>query len=163
MQGLKSVSALPWCQNHKGRLYSFEEYLEQIKSFHGHVAPGVVIGGKMTDMALTSLPQGILFDAICETGNCLPDAIQLLTPCTVGNGWLKIVPLARFGLALYDKYEGRGIRIALDTEKLKTWSEISAWFFKLKPKSEQNSVLLMEQIREAGDDLFQKQEVEIAL
>jgi formylmethanofuran dehydrogenase subunit E len=27
--------------------YSFEEYLHLVKSFHGHLAPGLIIGGLM--------------------------------------------------------------------------------------------------------------------
>jgi formylmethanofuran dehydrogenase subunit E len=60
-----------------------------VKSFHGYVAPGVVLGGVMVDLARRQLPPEVLFDAVCETRHCLPDAVQLLTPCTLGNGWLK--------------------------------------------------------------------------
>jgi formylmethanofuran dehydrogenase subunit E len=45
----------------------------------------------MTDLACRHLPADGLFDAISETPKCLPDAIQLLTPCTIGDGWLTIV------------------------------------------------------------------------
>ena len=65
--------------------YAFDEFLQLIKSFHGNVAPGVVIGGIMVEMARGLLPAEILFDAVCETRNCLPDAVQLLTPCTIGQ------------------------------------------------------------------------------
>ena len=41
--------------------YSFEEYIEMVKSFHGHVAPGLVIGGFMVDLALKNLPEGEFF------------------------------------------------------------------------------------------------------
>ena len=60
--------------------YGFEDYLGLVKAFHGNVAPGLVIGGFMVDLAQRRLPAGVLFDAICETRNCLPDAVQLLTP-----------------------------------------------------------------------------------
>src|SRR4030042_1863444 len=66
--------------------YTFEEYFERVQSFHGFAAPGVVIGGFMVDLAYQHLPEDRLFDAICETAKCLPDAIQLLTSCTVANG-----------------------------------------------------------------------------
>ena len=151
-----------WCQNHEGILYSFDDFLKRIHSFHGHVAPGVVIGGAMVHKALSLMPKGILFDVICETFNCLPDAVQLLTPCTVGNGWLKVYDFGRFAITLYDKYEGKGIRVFMDPEKAKDWSEIRNWYLKLIPKREQNSSLLMEQIRRAGTGILGWQEVEIA-
>ncbi|HNQ47588.1 MAG TPA: formylmethanofuran dehydrogenase subunit E family protein [Syntrophorhabdus sp.] len=56
--------------------YTFEEYTEIVKKFHGAAAPGVLIGGFMVDAAIRNLPDGILYDAICETKSCLPDAIS---------------------------------------------------------------------------------------
>lgn len=130
--------------------YSFEEFLDAVESFHGYKAPGVVIGGIMVDFAMQQLPATILFDAISETTYCLPDAVQLLTPCTTGNGWLKVFNLGRYAVSLYDKYNGSGIRVFVDSQKIKVFSEIHTWFFKLKPKKEQDDKLLMTQIREAG-------------
>jgi formylmethanofuran dehydrogenase subunit E len=141
--------------------YSFDEFVALVRSFHGHAAPGVLIGGFMVDLALRNLPEGELFDAFCETPKCLPDAIQLLTPNTVGNGWLKVLNFGRYALSFYEKYEGVGIRVFLDPSKLESWSEIKNWFFKLKPKKEQNSQLLQDQIREAGFELYGLQHVEI--
>ena len=47
--------------------YTIEDYMSLIKSFHGNAAPGLIIGGFMVDLAQKHLPEGILFDAICET------------------------------------------------------------------------------------------------
>ena len=130
--------------------YTYEEFLDAVESFHGYRAPGVVIGGIMVDFAMQKLPSNTLFDAISETTYCLPDAIQLLTPCTTGNGWLRVFNLGRYALSLYDKYQGNGFRVFVDTQKIQAFSEINTWFFKLKPKKEQDDKLLMTQIREAG-------------
>jgi formylmethanofuran dehydrogenase subunit E len=134
--------------------YSFEEFLQLVKSFHGHAAPGVVIGGIMVEAARRQLPAEVLFDALCETRNCLPDAIQLLTPCTIGNGWLKVVNLDRFALTLYDKYQGEGVRVFLDPAKVAGWPEINTWYRKLKPKREQDPARLREEIKNAGTDIL---------
>jgi formylmethanofuran dehydrogenase subunit E len=141
--------------------YSFEEYLLLVKSFHGHIAPGLVIGGFMVDLARRRLPPGVLFDAICETRACLPDAVQLLTPCTVGNGWLKVINLGRFAVNLYDKYEGGGVRVWLDAAKVADWPEINTWYLKLKPKAEQDTELLVAQMREAGPQILSWRTVKI--
>jgi formylmethanofuran dehydrogenase subunit E len=130
-----------------------EQYLRLVRSFHGYTAPGVIIGGFMVNLGKRNLPEGTLFNAICETSVCLADAIQLLTPCTIGNGWVKIINLGRFALSLYDKDQGNGFRVFLDPKKLDNWPEIKGWFFKLKPKAEQNMELLMTQIKEAGETL----------
>jgi formylmethanofuran dehydrogenase subunit E len=131
--------------------YSFDEYVEQAKKFHGHAAPGLILGGIMVEAARRRLPQGILYDAVVETKNCLPDAVQMLTPCTVGNGWLRVLDLGRFALALFDKHEGDGFRVALDPECLEAFPEIAAWLFKRKPKREQDSKRLLAEIRAAGE------------
>jgi len=138
---------------------TFDEYIEMIKAFHGHVAPGVVLGGFMVDLAYRNLPQGEYFDAISETRSCLPDAIQLLTPCTVGNGWLRIIDLGRFALSLFEKYRGNGVRVYVDSQKLDDWPELKAFFFKLKPKKEQDFEVLMGEISLAHTSIFGVQKV----
>lgn len=141
--------------------YTFEEYTEIVKKFHGAAAPGVLIGGFMVDAAIRNLPDGILYDAICETKSCLPDAIQLLTPCTTGNGWLTVIHLGLFALTLYDKSTCLGVRVFLDPEKVESWKEIKAWFFKIKSKKEQVLELINKEIEAAGTTILSAQKVEI--
>ncbi len=141
--------------------YSYEEYLNQVKAFHGNLAPGLIIGGFMVDLAMKNRPEGEFFDAICETPVCLPDALQILTPCTFGNGWLSVAPFGKFAVTLYEKYNGKGIRVYLDMEKLKAWPEIRDWYLKKKKKHEQNPELLLAQIKEAGHGLLSIQNVQV--
>ncbi len=129
--------------------YSFDEYMELVRSFHSHAAPGVLIGGFMVDLAYRHLPREAVADALCETPKCLPDAIQILTPCTVGNGWLKVVNLGRFALSLYNKQNGEGVRVSVNSSAIGKWPEIRDWFFKLKPKEEQDKEALVARIEEA--------------
>jgi formylmethanofuran dehydrogenase subunit E len=137
----------------KTSAFNIDEYMHRVRSFHGHAAPGVIIGGFMVHLALTRIPEGVLFDAICETPACVPDAIQLLTPCTVGNGWLKIINLGRFALSLYDKQHGNGFRVFIEPGRLEKWPEIKAWFFKLKSRKEQSHEEILAQIKEAGVEI----------
>ncbi len=141
--------------------YSYEEYIHLVKSFHGTLAPGLLIGGFMVDLAMKHLPEGEFFDAVCETPVCLPDAVQILTPCTIGNGWLSVVSFGKFAITLYEKYGGRGVRVYLDTGKLNQWPEIRDWYLKKKKKNEQNSELLFAQIKDAGHGLFSIQHVQV--
>lgn len=141
--------------------YSYEEYVHLVQSFHGTLAPGLLIGGFMVDLAMKNLPEGEFFDAVCETPVCLPDAIQILTPCTVGNGWLSVVPFGKFAVTLYEKYGGKGVRVFLDTKKLDAWPEIRDWYLKKKKKKDQDSEKLFAQIKEAGHNLFGIQHVEV--
>ena len=141
--------------------FEIERFCGQVEAFHGYIAPGVVVGGFMVNLAKSYMPAGVLFDAISETASCLPDAIQLLTPCTTGNGWLRIFDFGRYAVTLYNKKGGRGFRVFLVPERIHEQSEIGAWFFKLKPKDEQNTELLMAQIKSAGETLCAVQPVQV--
>jgi formylmethanofuran dehydrogenase subunit E len=137
------------------------EFLERALSFHGCAAPGLVIGAVMVDLAMEQIPPSVLYDAICETFSCLPDAVQLLTPCTVGNGWLRVFDMGRYAVSLYDKYKGDGIRVYLDPEKMRRWEEIETWFFKRKPKREQDKERLLAQLWAANRNILTMQPVRI--
>lgn len=141
--------------------YTFEAFLQRAAEFHGHASPGLILGGYMVEEAKRHLPEDTIFDALSETTKCLPDSIQLLTPCTIGNGWLKIVNLGRFALALYDKYTGAGARIYLEPAKLSHWPEIETWLFQLKPKKEQDLKLLLQEIRQAGSTICGLERVQL--
>jgi formylmethanofuran dehydrogenase subunit E len=141
--------------------YSLEDYIRIVKEFHGSLAPGLLIGGFMVDLALKNLPEGEFFDAISETKTCLPDAIQLLTPCTIGNGWLRVMNFSRFAISLYEKNRGEGTRVFVDSSKIEKWPEVKNWFYKLKPKKEQDYKLLLAQIKEAGAGLCSMKKIKI--
>ncbi len=148
----------------KNGYITVDEYLKMVQSFHSYAAPGVVIGGFMVNLAFKNLKgKDVLLDAVAETEKCLPDSIQLLTPCTVGNGWLKVFNLGRFALTLYDKNTGNGVRVCVNPDKLEKWPELKDWFFKNKPKKDQNTDLLMQQILEAGDSICDYKKVKVDL
>lgn len=139
--------------------YSLDEYLKMIEKFHGHPAPGLLIGGFMVDLAVRNRPAGDFYDVLCETAVCLPDAIQILTPCTYGNGWLKVVDIGRFALTMFEKRTGEGVRVYLDASRLDAWPEVKNWFLKLKPKQEQEKEKLLQDITTAGTGLLGMQRV----
>jgi formylmethanofuran dehydrogenase subunit E len=141
--------------------YTYGEYLERVRRFHGHIAPGMALGGFMVDLALKHLPEGELFDAVCETRACLPDAVQLLTPCTIGNGWLKVINMGRYAVTLYEKLGGKGVRVHVEAEKVDAWPELKAWYFKLKPKKEQDFGRLMAEIHQVGAGICGKTSVQL--
>ena len=143
--------------------YSFEDFCEKVRRFHGSPAPGVLIGGYMVGLARRSLQEGVLFEALCETRVCLPDAVQLLTPCTFGNGRVRVIHVGRFALTLYDKSTGDGARAFVDAGKLSAWPEVRAWFMKERPKAEQDGALLLAEIRKAGDRILGVQPVRVEL
>ncbi len=134
--------------------YTVDEYVEKLIAFHGNFAPGLLIGGFMVDAAVRRMTAYEFFDAICEATSCLPDAVQLLTPCTVGNGWLKIVNTGRFAIALYEKRSGEGVRVGVDPNKLDRYPEIRNWFMRLVSKHDQDKNALLNEIKQAGRDIL---------
>ena len=135
--------------------YTFEEYKAPRQSrFHGYPAPGLLIGGYMVEAAKPHMPEGTLFETMVETGKCLPDAIQMETPCSTGNNWMKVKLLGRYAFSMYDKFTGEGVRVSVDQEQLEKWPEIKSWFMKLKPKAEQDTEKLFKEIEEAGDTIL---------
>ncbi|MDO9630371.1 MAG: FmdE family protein [Humidesulfovibrio sp.] len=133
--------------------YTFEEFKDKAAAFHGYPAPGLLIGGYMVELARRGLPEGTLFEAVVETPKCLPDAVQILTPCTVGNGWVRVLNLGRYAVALYDKFTGAGFRVWLDVDKMAPYGEISSWFLKLKAKADQDTDRLFAEIKAAGENI----------
>ncbi|MGC9325137.1 MAG: FmdE family protein [Desulfomonilia bacterium] len=134
--------------------YTFSEFMDKVKEFHGSPAPGVIAGGIMVEIAKKNLPEGEFFDVICETPKCLPDAVQLLTPCTIGNGWLKIVNTSRYALTFYNKHSGEGVRVSLDVGKLGDTGAIRAWYLKEKPKDRQDLSQILKELEEAGTRIY---------
>lgn len=142
--------------------YTFDEFYQRAAAFHGYPAPGLLIGGYMVEAARCRLPEGTLFEALVETPKCLPDAVQLLTPCTIGNGRLRIINWGLFALTLFDKYTGEGFRAFLDPARLESWPEIRGWYLKSKPKQAQSPEQLKEEIRQAGSSVCSVRPVKAA-
>lgn len=110
------------------------QVVAEIERFHGFPAPGVVIGTFMVDYAQEHIRPGVEADAIVETLRCLPDAVQLFTPCTLGNGWMRVLDWDRFALTPYDRASRRGYRVWLDAQKAAAYPAIYDWFLKRLPK-----------------------------
>ncbi|MDE6735369.1 MAG: trehalose-binding protein [Desulfovibrio sp.] len=141
--------------------YTFEEFRSLAENFHGYAAPGVLVGAYMVELAKRHLPEGTLFEAVAESAKCLPDAVQLLTACSTGNQRLKVFDLGRYAVTLFDKHTGEGVRVSLDPDRMAAWPELYAWFFKEKPKREQDSARLEAEIRAAADSICKVEKVRI--
>ena len=141
--------------------YTFQEFKDKAAEFHGYPAPGLLIGGYMVEMAKAALPPNILFEAVVESRKCLPDAVQLLTLCSIGNGWMKIINLGRYAVSLFDKYTGEGVRVSVDLDKLGDWPEIQGWFLKLVPKKDQDTEKLFHEIETAGDTILRLEKITV--
>jgi formylmethanofuran dehydrogenase subunit E len=140
-------------RSYKGKI-GLANYLEEVRRFHGGLAPGVVLGGFMVDWALEVMEPVEIVDAVVETRKCLPDAVQLLTKCSIGNGWLKILDWGKLALTLYDIEDFHGARVHVDIQKLDLFPLVKAWAMKEKDKKESPLEPLMEEMIHAGRDML---------
>ena len=131
------------------------DLLIRMEEFHGFRSPGILLGGMMIDGALNELGTTPYLNAVTETVVCLPDAVQLLTPCTIGNGFLQVLDWGKFALTTYDRLTLAGIRAWLNPDVLPAYPLIHRWFErsshrKEKPPFEE----LAAEILAAGADLI---------
>ena len=126
-----------------------EDCLHTIEQFHNWKAPGLVLGLFMVDWALEQIGPDVEADAIVESRHCLPDAVQLFTPCTVGNGWLKVLDWDKFALSLYDRRKLNGCRVWFNLEKARKYPDLFNWYMRLVPKGDLPLEVLLEVIFDA--------------
>ena len=127
-----------------------EDFFRELIRFHGFASPGLVLGGFLVDWARELIGTDVEFDAIVETTHCLPDVVQLFTPCTVGNGWMKVLDWDKFAASLYDRRKLTGYRVWLDLGKLCSFPDLYNWYMRLVPKKDLPLDLLHEAILNAG-------------
>lgn len=156
---MQGEASMPYHVSVCGR--STDDFLEAIEKFHGWKAPGLVIGGFMVDLAQELIGPGVEADAFVETCHCLPDAIQLFTPCTYGNGWMKVLDWDKFALSLYDKRRLDGFRVWLDLGKTRSFPNIYNWYMRLVPKKSLPLELLLDDIIVAGRSMLSSSPVRV--
>jgi len=79
------------------------ELIEQTINFHGHSCPGLAIGIRASELALSQLERASDEEivAVVETDMCAVDAVQFLTGCTFGKG--NLIPTSCFLMILGGK------------------------------------------------------------
>ncbi|SJZ30833.1 FmdE family protein [Selenihalanaerobacter shriftii] len=102
--------------------------LNEAINFHGHLCPGLVIGFKAGQIALSELNVNRSEDeelvAIVETDACSIDAIQILTGCTAGKGNFLVKNYGKQVFTIGNRKTGQAVRVALKPEVLGAIGEI---------------------------------------
>ena len=138
-----------------------EEVLAEIRAFHGFTAPGLVLGAFMVDLAKSLIGGDVEADAIVETRHCLPDAVQIFTSCTIGNGWMKIMDWDKFALTLYDRFKLDGYRVWFDLEKARAFPELYDWYMRLVSKKDLPVSVLIDVLFKAGHSVLSCRPVKV--
>jgi formylmethanofuran dehydrogenase subunit E len=134
---------------------SYDDLIIRMEEFHGYRSPGILLGGMMVEVALRELETTPYLNVVTETVVCLPDAVQLLTPCTIGNGFLQILDWGKFALTGYDRVTLAGLRVWLKYDILMDYPLIYKWFERSTPAKEKPSFEeLAADILDTGSDLI---------
>ena len=133
-------------------------YFDQGAEFHSYLSPGLVIGIYMVDLAKEILGPCELIDSVVETRACIPDAIQLMTHCTYGNGWMATKDWSKMALTLYDKYKKNGVRVFVDLDKVKKYPLIYQWYMN---KGKVDKDRITEELLGVGRDILSWQRVKV--
>jgi formylmethanofuran dehydrogenase subunit E len=140
---------------------SLDTFFNDIERFHGFVSPGLILGGLMVDWAQELIGSNVEADAVSETCHCLPDAVQIFTPCTIGNGWLKVLDWDKFALCLYDKRKLTGYRVWLDLKKTCLFPNIYNWYMRRVSKEDLPLEVLHGDILSAGRTVLSCRAVQV--
>lgn len=130
-----------------------DEFLRRAEEFHGHVSPGVVLGGCMAQAAWEALGDTPYLNAVVETVVCLPDAVMLLTGCTLGNGFLKVLDWGKFALTLYDRVSLEGRRAWVDPAAVAGHPLVDGWFIRRPGAPQVDKERVVAQLLEVGPGL----------
>ena len=87
--------------------------MEECVRFHGHLCGGVAMGYIMARYAMVQIgakPGDPLFCQV-EFQNCMTDAVQCVTGCTIGKGNLTLRPMGKRAMTLVHRDTGKGVRV----------------------------------------------------
>ncbi len=90
--------------------------LDDIVEFHGHICPGLVLGYRVSMLALNEFNERAEDEeivAIVENNSCAVDAVQVMTGCTFGKGNLIFKDYGKQVYTFIKRPSGDGLRIAI--------------------------------------------------
>jgi formylmethanofuran dehydrogenase subunit E len=144
------------------------DYVKRCVAFHGHPAPGLIIGVFMVDLALELLgatPEDRIY-AVCETRKCAPDPLQVIAGCTVGNLRLRVLPIGRFAITMNVFSKGplvEGVRVFVDSSKLEGYPAIHSWYMHSPKFEKSQEASLVEDILTVGRGILSHERVRLKI
>src|SRR4030067_453513 len=96
--------------------------LDDVVEFHGHICPGLVLGYRVSMLALKELGERAIDEelvAIVENNSCAVDAVQVMTGCTFGKGNLIFKDYGKQVYTFIKRPSGEGLRISIKWESPK--------------------------------------------
>ncbi len=132
--------------------------------FHGHLAPGIALGLRMSELALSRLSAkkgDKHLIGISETARCLADAMQAATGCTLGHGNACVEDYGKLALTLGDVRTKKGVRVALREDANMHSSLMNKWMMRLGKLIHEEEEVLGIQLLSLDEKYLLIQDVEI--
>ncbi len=129
---------------------------------HGHLAPGIALGLRMSELALVRLDMkkgNKHLIGISETARCLADAIQAATGCTLGHGNAFVEDYGKLAITIGDTRTKRGMRVALRDDAYAFSPLMKKWMIRLGKLSHGEEDELGAQLLEMDEKYFLVQKV----
>lgn len=138
-----------------------DEFLNRAENLHGHLSPGVVAGAFMVDRASREHQPGEYLNAVVETVVCLPDAVQILTPCSLGNGFMQVLDWGKFAITLYDRMTLQGVRAWLDPSAVKGNRIVAGWYLRPPDAGKVDKEVVIRELFSCGRELVDSAPVKL--
>jgi len=108
----------------------YNETLQNVINFHGHMCPGVAYGYRAAAAALDRLGKRAEDEeivAIVENNSCAVDAVQVMTGCTFGKGNLIFKDFGKQVYTFLSRTTGEGFRISVIFQRKDSPAEEAVW------------------------------------
>lgn len=143
-----------------------KKIVELAIGLHGHLAPGIALGIRMSEIALDKINANKLqkhLIGICETSRCLADAMQVVTGCTLGHGNAFVEDYGKLALTLANSLTNEGVRVALAEDAYKFSDLMDKWMMRKGRLTHKEEDELGMQLLEMDEKYFNIQRVKINL
>jgi len=141
-----------------------KKIIELATALHGHLAPGIALGLRMSELALSRLNKKKgekHLVAISETARCLADAVQAATGCTLGHRNAFVEDYGKLAIAIGDTKTGRGVRVALMEDAGNLSRLMNMWMMRLGKLTHEEEEELSRQFLNLDEKYFLIQNVEM--
>lgn len=131
--------------------------VEIAAALHGHLAPGIALGLRMSEIALVRLnarkgDKHLI--GITETARCLADAVQAATGCTLGHGNAVVEEYGKLAITIGDSRTKKGVRVSLREDANKHSGLMNKWMMRLGKLSHEEEDELDKQLLEMDEKYF---------
>ena len=141
-----------------------KKIVELATNLHGHLAPGIALGLRMSEIALLRMKAkkgDKHLIGISETARCLADAMQAATGCTLGHGNAFVEDYGKLAITIEDARTKQGVRVALKEDAKNFSLLMTKWMMRLGKLTHEEEEELGMQLLNIDEKYLFIQDVEV--